>query len=273
MYQVDAFTDRLFGGNPAAIVVLEDLWLPDTLMQSIAAENNLAETAFVLRTPDDDGMLPLRWFTPTLEMDLCGHATLATAHVLLRHGGFPGDEIRFGSRSGELVVRERDGMLVLDFPSRMPTRVTDAGLIEAVCAALGDRPTEVHRSRDLVALFDDESRLRSLRPDMGLVARLDAIGVIATAPGRSGGGEADAGGYDFVSRFFAPAAGVPEDPVTGSAHCSLIPYWSGKLGKRVMRAYQASARGGELFVEHAGDRVLMGGRSVTYLEGVIELPG
>jgi PhzF family phenazine biosynthesis protein len=236
-------------------------WLPDAVMQSIAAENNLPETAFVLRGRE---RIELRWFTPTVEVDLCGHATLAAAHVLFAHVGTPKGapvvRIEFLSKSGPLAV-ERDGeLLVLDFPSRPPAACKAP---EALVRGLGSAPVEVLGSRDYLCVYEREEDVASLRPDMTLLAGLDRFGVIVTAPG--------SGAVDFVSRFFAPGDGIPEDPVTGSAHCTLIPYWSGRLGKSHLSARQISARGGELSCSLVGDRVRIGGRAVTYLSGEIEI--
>lgn len=256
LYQVDAFTSRLFGGNPAAVVPLED-WLPDETLQALAMENNLAETAFFIPHKGPEADFHLRWFTPTLEMDLCGHATLAAAHTLKRHLGYKPDSVRFMSRSGLLAVRAEGDRLVLDFPAR-PGRRTDS--IADVSAALGRTPSEVWSARDLMAVFEREEDVRELIPDMAAIEKLDAFALIVTAPGAH---------CDFVSRFFAPRAGVPEDPVTGSAHCTLIPYWANRLGKSELHARQVSPRGGELFCRLAGDRVQIGGRCVTYLEGAI----
>jgi len=257
LYQVDAFADAVFAGNPAAVVPLET-WLPDDLMLSIAAENNLAETAFFVTEGD---MRRLRWFTPTVEMDLCGHATLASAYVIFQHLEPQATELNFITRSGPLsVARLENGLLELDFPSRPPAPCAlPDGLIEAV----GKAPLEVLKSRDVVALYDDADFIRDLKPNMAKLAELDAHALIVTAPGKPGSG------VDFVSRFFAPLEGIPEDPVTGSAHCTLTPYWAAKLGKTQMIARQLSARGGQLELRLAGERVHMAGRVVPYLEGVI----
>jgi predicted PhzF superfamily epimerase YddE/YHI9 len=257
-FQVDAFTSRLFAGNPAGVVPL-DAWLPDETLQNIAMENNLAETAFIVPEAAVQSDFHLRWFTPAVEMDLCGHATLATAHVLKTELGFASDRIRFRSKSGGLTVSTEGDRLVLDFPSRSGVPID---VFPELTAALGARPTSAIRSRDLMAVYETADQVRALMPDMVRVAALDAFAVIVTAPGAD---------CDFVSRFFAPSAGVPEDPVTGSAHCTLIPYWAQRLGKREMLARQISARGGELHCRAAGDRVHIGGRSVTYLEGIIRL--
>ena len=252
-YQVDAFTSTLFAGNPAGVCLLA-AWLPDAVLQSIAAENNLAETAFVVQRDSD---FDLRWFTPTLEMDLCGHATLAPAHVIFRHLGYRDAVVRFQTRAGELTVTRADDLLTLDFPARPAAACsTPAALREG----LGLSPTTTAKARDYVAVFDSERAVRELRPDMAALMQLDCLGIIATAPGDD---------CDFVSRFFAPRAGVPEDPVTGSAHCTLIPYWAERLGRPRLRALQVSQRGGELFCEHRGERVGIAGRAVTYSSGFL----
>ena len=262
LYQVDAFTSRLFGGNPAAVVLL-DAWLDDEILQAIAAENNLSETAFVIPGPERAAggvrECPLRWFTPALEVDLCGHATVAAAHVLFRHHFPDRDTISFTTRSGTLVVTRTDGRIALDFPSRpgKPVPVDDA-----VVAALGMTPREAYLARDLLLILDSEEDVRAFRPDFQRIASLDVFAVILSAPGDT---------VDFVSRFFAPAAGVPEDPVTGSAHCTLIPYWAERLGKKVMTARQLSARGGDIHCEMRNDRVIIAGGAVEYLVGEIEV--
>lgn len=257
LFQIDAFTSKLFGGNPAAVVPL-DAWLPDATLQAIALENNLAETAFFIPHEGGSADFDLRWFTPTLEMDLCGHATLAAAHVLCRHLGHLAERIRFMSKSGVLSVAVQGDMLTLDFPARPGKPIT---LPPHVADALGAVPVQVLAARDLLVVFEHESIVRGLAPDMAKISRLDTFAVIVTAPGDT---------CDFVSRFFAPRAGVPEDPVTGSAHCTLIPYWADRLGRPELQARQVSARGGELFCRHAGNRVHIGGRCVTYLEGTID---
>jgi PhzF family phenazine biosynthesis protein len=254
-YQIDAFTDALFGGNPAGVCLLTD-WLPDQTLQSIAAENNLAETAFVVQR---DSFFDLRWFTPELEIDLCGHATLASAHVIFRHLGYRASVVRFQTRSGILTVSRDGERLTLDFPARPPVPC-DAP--PDLSAGLGSTPVIVGKARDYLAVFDSEEAVRNLQPDMEALMRLDSLGVIATAPGKD---------CDFVSRFFAPRAGVPEDPVTGSAHCTLIPYWAERLGRTKLHARQVSQRGGELFCEHRGDRVGIGGHAVTYSSGFLHV--
>jgi PhzF family phenazine biosynthesis protein len=255
IYQADAFTDKLFGGNPAAICPLTE-WLPDAVMQQIALENNLAETAFFVK--NENGYL-LRWFTPELEIDLCGHATLASAHILFTELGYDQDTIHFDTvKAGTLAVKRDGDKYSMDFPSRPPGYAElPAGLVEALG---GKEPAEVLRSRDYFLVYEDEEFIRDMAPNHFALAKVDSLGIIVTAPGKE---------VDFVSRFFAPAAGVPEDPVTGSAHCNLIPYWAGKLGKDKLHAYQLSARKGELWCELKGDRVLMAGNAVTYLKGEI----
>jgi PhzF family phenazine biosynthesis protein len=252
-YQVDAFTDRVFSGNPAAVCPLE-AWLDDGVMQGIAAENNLAETAFFVA---EEGGFHIRWFTPSCEVELCGHATLASAFVIMNRL-IPGTEhIRFRARAGELRV-ERDGdRFALDFPSRKPKRIdTPPELAEA----LGAPPQEVWLSRDYLAVYATEAQVRNLRPDMAKLAKIDMYAAIVTARGDKA---------DFVSRFFAPGKGIDEDPVTGSAHCTLIPFWAERLGKAQLHAYQVSERGGELFCEDRGDRVKIAGKAVLYAEGSV----
>ena len=255
-YQIDAFASKIFGGNPAGVVPLYE-WLSDGLMQSIAAENNLSETAFFVNKGE---YFDLRWFTPTTEVDLCGHATLAAAWVLFEILGYPDDCVVFETQSGRLFVdREADGLLSMDFPAweAKPFQVT-----ERVTKALGAKPAELYLSRDLMAVFEDEVTVRDLAPDLARVAELDGMALIVTAPG---------GDYDFVSRVFAPSVGIPEDPVTGSAHCTLVPYWAARLGKQKLSAYQASARGGELFCREEGERVCIAGRASCYLTGSLIL--
>lgn len=255
IFHVDAFTDKVFGGNPAAVCPLET-WLPTPLMQKIAMENGLAETAFFV--PATQGFA-LRWFTPETEMDLCGHATLATAHVLFHHLGCTLSPLRFQSQSGELVVTREAGRLTLDFPARMPTPVD---VPELILAGLNVRPVEMLKARDYVLVYETEAQITQIRPNTEVLNQinLDPGGICVTAPGQT---------VDFVSRFFTPQASVFEDPVTGSAHCSLIPYWAQRLGKSVLTARQLSPRGGQLFCQNAGERVLISGAAVTFLEGVI----
>lgn len=255
VFQVDAFSHQPLRGNPAAICPL-DAWLPDELMQGIAAENNLPETAFLVRQGEAYG---LRWFTPAVEVDLCGHATLASAFVLFEKLGVTGDRIDFDTRSGRLSVSRHGDLLALDFPSRPPE---SCAVHTDLVSALGKVPEQILAARDYLVIYPKEEDVRALKPDMARLANVDRFAVIVTAPGKE---------VDFVSRFFAPAKGIPEDPVTGSAHCTLIPYWSQRLGKRALQARQISARGGELTCEDRGDRVTIAGRAVLFLEGVITL--
>lgn len=254
IYQVDAFTDKLFGGNPAAVCPLKE-WLPAPEMQKIAAENNLPETAFFVALGDD---YELRWFTPEYEIDLCGHATLATAHVLYTLLGYERELIHFHTlKAGTLTVHRNGDHYMLDFPSRKPEACE---VPSDLVSAIGGNPVEVLRSRDYFVVYETESEVASLKPDFTALSKIESVGFIATAPGDNS---------DFVSRFFAPGAGINEDPVTGSAHCSLIPYWAERLGKSTMHAYQISARRGELFCQLKDDRALMSGNAVTYLKGEI----
>jgi PhzF family phenazine biosynthesis protein len=254
--QVDAFTDRPFSGNPAAVIVLDEPgdagW-----MQNVALEMNLSETAFLVRRQDGD--FDLRWFTPAIEVDLCGHATLASAHVLWEEGHLQPDvQARFHTRSGVLTADRKSGSIVLDFPAT-PEQKTEPpeGLVES----LGLRAAYVGKnSFDYLVLVDGEAAVRALTPDFGALGAIRARGIIVTA-------RASSPGFDFVSRFFAPAAGINEDPVTGSAHTTLGPFWSTRLGKTSFVARQVSPRGGVVEVELAGDRVLLGGRAVTVLRG------
>ncbi len=259
LFVVDAFTDRPFGGNPAAVCLLADRWPDDRWMQSVAAEMNLSETAFTWRRAD--GAFPLRWMTPAVEVALCGHATLAAAHVLWETGAAAaGEVIRFDTRSGVLTAARRGEETELDFPA---TPATPADPPPGLVEALGAAPRFVGRNRfDYLLELGSESELRALRPDFGRLAAAECRGVIVTAPSADGN-------FDFVSRFFAPAAGVNEDPVTGSAHCCLAVYWAGKLGKAAMVGHQASARGGVVRVAVAGDRVKLGGRAVTVVRGAL----
>ena len=257
LYQVDAFAERPFTGNPAAVCPL-DRWLPDELMQAIAAENNLAETAFYV--PEDD-VYRLRWFTPATEVDLCGHATLATAYVLMNEQRPGLKQVAFETRSGRLTVTREGDLYSMDFPARMPL---PCDVHPALIPALGGvTPVEVLGSRDYVVVYENEEQVRAIRPDMSALMSIDRFAVIVTAPGHS---------VDFVSRFFAPAQGVPEDPVTGSAHSSLIPYWAQRLGRNKLHARQISARTGDLRCEFRGERVTIAGRAVFYLKGEIQVP-
>ena len=255
-YHVDAFTSQLFHGNPAGVCLLET-WLPNSTLLSIAAENNLAETAFLVRNED---FFELRWFTPEVEIDLCGHATLASAFVLFSEKLASGDAVRFKSQSGWLATSRRNELLELDFPSRPPLPCMPP---EKLIDGLGRLPSEVLKSRDYVAVFDSPTDVAKLAPDFQTLAQLDSLGIIVTAKGTD---------CDFVSRFFAPAAGVPEDPVTGSAHCSLIPFWAGRLGKNELFARQISKRGGELHCRLLGERVGIAGQARLYSKGEIQIP-
>lgn len=257
LYQVDAFTDKLFGGNPAAVCPLET-WLPDATMQAIAAENNLSETAFFVRQGSD---YALRWFTPTVEVDLCGHATLASGYIVLRVLEPQRAAVRFNTvKAGTLTVQRQNELLAMDFPAR-PAIPTPAppGLLEA----LGGKPRDVLHARDHLIVYDSAAEIAALKPDLAALAGVDGWAAIVTAPGEDG--------VDFVSRFFAPAQGVPEDPVTGSSHTTLIPYWAKRLGKNKLEARQLSRRGGALSCTLNGDRVGIAGRAALYLEGTIEV--
>lgn len=256
IYQIDAFSDRLFGGNPAAVCVL-DGWLEDAVLQSIAAENNLSETAFLV---GGNGHYGLRWFTPKVEVDLCGHATLASAYVVFRELEPALREVIFDSRSGELRVSRAADLLTMDFPA---CHAQPCDCPELLSGGLGRQPLEVRRGVKYLGVFAEEEDVRSLQPDFSALAQLDRMGVIVTAPGRS---------VDFVSRMFAPRAGIPEDPVTGSAHCLLTTYWAARTGKTQFTARQLSSRGGELQCELRGERVCITGRAVQYLQGEILLP-
>jgi predicted PhzF superfamily epimerase YddE/YHI9 len=257
LFQVDAFTTRRFHGNPAAVVRLE-AFPADALLQAVAAENNLAETAFLVPYGQDYW---LRWFTPTVEVPLCGHATLASAAVVMERLEPGRREVVFQSASGPLPVRRTAEGYVLDFPVR---RSIPAAPPPALLEALGCVPVEVLADAFNYLVVAGEARVvRNLSPDLAAIARLDRAGVIVTAPGDEG--------YDLVSRYFAPAKGIPEDPVTGGAHCALTPYWAGRLGKTELHAYQASRRGGELRCRLRGERVELEGRCVFYLEGLAEL--
>ena len=279
-FVVDAFADELFRGNPAGVCLLDE-WLSDALLQSIAVENNLAETAFLIRR---EGFYDLRWFTPELEIDLCGHATLASAFVIFKFIEPEASSLAFETQSGRLVVARAGGLLEMDFPARMPEPIAVPELAEA---ALGVPVLEAHASRDLMLLVGSEQEVRELRPNLDLLGQIAGyLGVIVTAAGDAGGAEAaggvgaggDAGAAkgdtaDFVSRFFVPGSAVPEDHVTGSTHCNLIPFWATRLGKDRLLAKQLSARGGTLYCQNCGDRVKIAGKSVLYLQGEILLEG
>lgn len=255
-FVVDAFSENLFGGNPAGVCVLEAP-ISAELMQQIAAENNLSETAFLLREEDH---YQLRWFTPKSEIDLCGHATLGAAFIVHYFVDRSAEQMRFMTKSGMLYVRLQDDTYVLDFPARKPTRVP---ITQDMAAALQVEPQEAYLSRDLMLVLSDEEQVASLHPDFEKIAALEpGLGIIVTAKGKQ---------YDFVSRCFFPKLGVPEDPVTGSAHCNLIPYWAERLNKQEMTAAQLSARGGILYCVDKGDRVEIGGKAVLYLQGELKV--
>jgi len=257
VFQADAFADVLFEGNPAAVCPLP-FWLPDSIMQKIAAENNLSETAFLVKEGE---IWHLRWFTPTTEVELCGHATLASAHILFHHLHQPAREIIFSTMSGILKAKKIENMIELDFPADQPTQ---APLPEGISEALGAMPTLCLKGiSDYMLVYEREEDIISLNPDFELLRKTKARGVIVTAPGKN---------YDFVSRFFGPQVGINEDPVTGSAHTLLVPYWSEKTGKRSLTARQVSSRGGTLYCTLAGNRVRIAGKAVTYMEGKIHLP-
>ncbi|MDQ6481175.1 PhzF family phenazine biosynthesis protein [Dyadobacter sp. LHD-138] len=257
IYQIDAFTDQLFSGNPAAVVPLEN-WLPDEVLQNIAAENNLAETAFYV--PNETGY-HIRWFTPSVEVELCGHATLASAYVIFNIQGFDGDLIRFESLSGELTVLHKDSWLTLNFPiDQYNMAVPPPALMESLN---GVSILEVYKGKtDYMVVLDSEAEVRDLDFDIIILSTIPARGIIITAPGDE---------VDFVSRFFAPQSGIDEDPVTGSAHTTLIPYWAEKLSKTELTAKQLSKRGGYLKCELDGERVNIGGQARIYLHGEIEI--
>jgi PhzF family phenazine biosynthesis protein len=257
IFQIDAFTTRRFAGNPAAVIPM-DSFPADAVLQAIAAENNLSETAFLVR---EGGDYRLRWFTPNLEVPLCGHATLASAAVVMERLEPGRSSVVFHSASGPLTVNRSNAGYVMNFPARPSEPVsTPPGL----AGTLGVVPVEVFSNAfNYLALLESVQALRELTPDMAALARMDRPGVIVTAPGD--------GNYDFVSRYFAPAKGIPEDPVTGAAHCMLAPYWSKRLGKTKFRAFQASSRGGEIICRLAGDRVELEGSCVFYLEGMVEI--
>jgi PhzF family phenazine biosynthesis protein len=253
-YQVDAFASRVFEGNPAAVCALES-WLDDALMQAIAEENNLAETAFFVAAGEG---FELRWFTPVAEVDLCGHATLAAAHVLFEHLGYAQSMITFSTRSGDLRVQRQGQQLAMDFPA-IPA--TACAAPEALVAGLDRQPLEVLAADDYLAVFASEAEVRAITPNHGWLSQLDLRGVIVSAPGDA---------VDFVSRFFAPKYGIPEDPVTGSAHCILTPYWAARLGKdgakTNLSARQVSKRGGNLGCTLQGERVVLSGSAITVME-------
>lgn len=257
IYQIDAFAEKVFSGNPAAVVPLQR-WIDDQLMQQIAAENNLAETVFFV--PDEEGY-HIRWFTPELEIDLCGHATLAAAYVLYNFLGYDKPHIYFRSKSGPLVISREGELLCLDFPSWMPGRLSEYP-DELIPGLNLSSYVGVYKKRDYIVELETEQDVLNVRPDFTMLNKIDVIGIIITAPGKH---------CDFVSRFFAPNCGIPEDPVTGSSHSQLIPFWSEKLNKTKMHAKQLSARGGEIWCEQKGDRVIMKGKGAFYMKGEISL--
>ena len=255
IYHIDAFAEKQFEGNPAAVVPL-DKWLPDSVMQAIAEENNLSETAFFV--PSEDGY-HIRWFTPVKEVKLCGHATLASAYVLFNILGCKEDVLSFESLSGVLLVSKTDNLLTLDFPVKPPEACSTPA---SLTTGLGKVPLECLKHDDYIAVFENEEDVLSITPSHEALKQLDLRGVIATAPSSE---------FDFIVRFFAPKYGIPEDPVTGSAYTQLIPYWAGKLGKSKLQVKQVSSRGGKLLCELNGDRVLISGSAVTYMAGCVEI--
>ncbi|MBL1214436.1 MAG: PhzF family phenazine biosynthesis protein [Ignavibacteriae bacterium] len=255
IYQVDAFTSKVFGGNPAAVIPLEE-WIDEKILQNIALENNLSETAFFV---EENSGYKIRWFTPTAEVDLCGHATLASAYVLFNHLNFNKDILEFNSRSGKLIVEKDNSLISLNFPARVPKEVDkDKILIEA----LGVEPDKILFNKTLVAVYSNENIVRQMKPDIRKFLELETHGVIITAPGNR---------VDFVSRFFAPDVGIDEDPVTGYAHTLLAPFWAEELNKTKLTALQVSKRGGELFCEIIDDRVIIKGEGKLYMKGEIEI--
>ncbi|MBI3817954.1 MAG: PhzF family phenazine biosynthesis protein [Planctomycetes bacterium] len=256
IYQIDAFAGAVFGGNPAAVCPL-DSWLPDGVLQSIAGENNLSETAFFIKSGND---YEIRWFTPASEIELCGHATIASGFVIFKFIEPAATRVKFKTRkAGDLAVARDGEWYILDFPSRPPRPARSP---EGLAEALGRPPISVWEYKKLLAVFEDASIVESMRPDFNKIAGLEFDGVIVTAPGRD---------CDFVSRYFAPHLGINEDPATGSSHCLLTPFWADKLGKNALRARQVSRRGGELRCELSADRVKIAGRAAMYLEGFISI--
>ncbi len=253
LYQIDAFTSHVFGGNPAAVCPLDE-WIDDVLMQKIAEENNLSETAFFVRKGTQ---YEIRWFTPAVEIELAGHPTLAAAYVIFNYCNHGSSTIAFSSKSGELTVKRDGDLLKMNFPVLKAVKTAANDLLNR---ALGLAPTELYLSRDYLAVYRSQKDILTIDPDFGLLKKLDCLGIIVSAPGDEA---------DFVSRCFAPAVGINEDPVTGSAHSTLIPYWAQRLKKDALHAYQLSKRGGELFCRDLGDRVEIGGKAVPYLKGTI----
>ncbi len=254
LFQVDAFTNEVFKGNPAAVCPLEE-WISDTLMQKIARENNLSETAFFVKTEEG---FHIRWFTPVTEVNLCGHATLAAAAVIFERLDYSLDRILFHSKSGMLTVEKLNGLYLLNFPA---DKIKKIPIPEKVAQAIGSPPVEAFKGReDYLFIYENEHQISEIKPDFKELAQYTERGVIISARGSE---------HDFVSRFFAPSAGIDEDPVTGSTHTSLIPFWSGVLQKKELKARQLSARGGELSCTMKGERVEIGGNAVFFMEGVI----
>lgn len=256
LYQVDAFTEKVFSGNPAAVVPLES-WLSDDEMQNISAENNLSETAYFVE--ESDGTYKIRWFTPKTEVDICGHATLASAHVLYEHLGFEGEKVVFQSKSGELTVEKKDDIYWMNFPSNPPESIPVPKLLPE---AIGTIPVYTGVNRDMLVLLHDENTVRSIKPDFSLLEKMEVRGIIITAKGDD---------CDFVSRFFAPSVGIYEDPVTGSAHSILTPFWSKRLKKTSLNGCQISKRGGDVLCSQKNGRVEIGGAAVTYMTGEINI--
>lgn len=255
LYQIDAFAEKVFQGNPAGVCPLKE-WLSDELMLKIANENNLSETAFYI--PTERGF-HIRWFTPAYEVDLCGHATLASAFVIFNYTDYHKEEIIFTSRSGDLIVRKNGDFLQMDFPSQPPVK---SEVPEYLAEGLKKSPEAVLKNADYIAVFKTEDDIINLAPDFEIIKKINIRGICATAPGKE---------TDFVSRFFAPGAGINEDPVTGSSHCELTPYWSKRLNKNKLSAQQLSQRGGKLECELSGNRVLISGKAVKYMQGTIEI--
>lgn len=253
IFQVDAFTDHVFGGNPAAVIPLES-WCAEEKMQQIAMENNLSETAFFVK---EGNQFHIKWFTPEMEIDLCGHATLASGHVIFNHLGYREDTIRFHYGGGSLSITKNNALLSMDFPSVNAEKTDISNLLSE---SLGGNPVELYQSRDLMVVYNSEEEIISREPDFIKMSEVDTLGVIITAPGKN---------VDFVSRFFAPRAGINEDPVTGSAHCMLIPYWAKRLKKNRLNALQLSKRIGKLSCEYKGERVEISGNAITYMIGEV----
>jgi len=255
LYQIDAFTDHVFGGNPAAVCPLGE-WIDDGLMQSIAEENNLSETAFFVKKGIQ---YEIRWFTPRVEIELAGHPTLAAAYVIFNYIDPGANKISFSSKSGELVVNREGDLIRMNFPAMEAVKADNNELLNR---ALGLKPVELYRTRDYLAVYRSQDEVLSIKPDFGLLGQLDCLGIIVSAPGEE---------VDFVSRCFAPSVGINEDPVTGSAHSTLVPYWAKRLKKDKLHARQLSRRGGELFCRYLGGRVEISGKAVFYLKGMIRV--